>query len=428
MLRIASPSGWTLAQMLVWILQQVEIPPQEAERFCNELKPKTIEEALNALVEALFNAFYGAAEGMPMPPARVKCGDRYEDLVAFFPPLPSLGPGALDALRNEIRQFIRQQPDIQFNPTWGRWTWPVCVPAVQVAPTPTRLTESAVADEAKPVPSSEVGPEEPPNKPGSVDAPTPAGPAGINVGGDPAVAHAIAYALKRARRPSYREPVAELDAALDAALKSKSSPSAASASAVSAESPHTESEPVLPPTREAVVTPTSDAEGGPESLPSATRQTVAERASVANAESPADLPEVNAGGRPTDHDLFVAETVRRLKENVPRRQASFARALRKELIDHPGVYKDSKGEIASAETIQDHVRDVFRVAIEAERRLKAGEAIPSTVTAFAGELHTWLERQPNAYRSSKTDEVMSIDIIEELVRDRFNKFWDRVKK
>jgi hypothetical protein len=253
--------------MLVWILQQVEIPPQEAERFCNELKPKTIEEALNALVEALFNAIYGAAEGMPMAPAWVRCGDRFEDLTALFQPPPSLDSGALDALRNEIRQFIRQQPDVQFNPIWGKWVWPVCVPAVPVALTPTQPIESAVADEAEPIPGSEGRPEElqPPNKPSSVDAPTPAGLAGvINVGSvDPAIAHAIAHAIKRAKRPPYGDPVAALDAALDAALKPRSSPSAAPASTASAESPGTESEPVLPPTREAAVTSTSDAGGGP---------------------------------------------------------------------------------------------------------------------------------------------------------------------
>ena len=108
----------------------------------------------------------------------------------------------MDALKDELRQFIRQQPDIQFNPTWGRWTWPVCVSAAQAAPTPTRLSESAVADEAEPLPSSKVGSEEsqPPNKPDSVDAPMP-----VNVGHvDPTIAHALAHATKRAR-PAYTE-------------------------------------------------------------------------------------------------------------------------------------------------------------------------------------------------------------------------------
>jgi hypothetical protein len=133
-----SPRWWTLAQLLVWILQQVDLPPQDAEQFCNELNPKTIEMALNALVGALFNALYGAVEGLPVVAARVPCGPRYVDLTTLFQPPPSLESGALDALRDELRQFIRQQPDIQFNPTWGRWTWPVCVSAAQAAPAPTR--------------------------------------------------------------------------------------------------------------------------------------------------------------------------------------------------------------------------------------------------------------------------------------------------
>jgi hypothetical protein len=199
-----SPPWWTLARMLVWILLQVDLPPQDAAQFCSELNPKTIEVALNALVGALFNALYGAVEGMPIVAARIRRGSRYEDLADFFQSPPSLESGALDALRNELRQFIRQQPDIQFNPTWGRWTWPVRVSAAQTAPTSTRPSESAVADEAKPIPGSAVGPEEPQSlsKPDSGDASTPAvGPArSINVGYvDPAIAHALAHAIKRAR-------------------------------------------------------------------------------------------------------------------------------------------------------------------------------------------------------------------------------------
>src|SRR5262249_34696718 len=100
-----SPPWWTLAQMRVWILQQFELPPQDAEQYCNDLRPQTIEMALNALVGALFNALYGAAQGLPMDIARIPCGRGYKDLAAFFPQPPLLGPGALDALRNELRQF-----------------------------------------------------------------------------------------------------------------------------------------------------------------------------------------------------------------------------------------------------------------------------------------------------------------------------------
>jgi len=100
----------------------------------------------------------------------------------------------LDALRSDLRQFIRQ-PDVEFNPVWGKRTWPA-----RVAAALTRPTESA-----EPIPAAEPGPEksQPPNKPDLVDAPTPAGPAGIiNVGYDPAIVRALTYALKRAR-PAY---------------------------------------------------------------------------------------------------------------------------------------------------------------------------------------------------------------------------------
>jgi hypothetical protein len=187
--------------MLVWILQQVEMPPQDAEQFCND--PKIIEEALNALVGALFNVIYGAVKGLPVvAAARVLCGHRYEDLAAFFRPLPSPEPGAMYVLMHELRQFVRQQPDIQFNPTWGRWTWPVCVSATPAAPTPARPSESAVTNKAEPLPNSKIESEEsqPPNKPHSVDAPMP-----VNVGYvDPTIAHALAHATKRAR-PAYTE-------------------------------------------------------------------------------------------------------------------------------------------------------------------------------------------------------------------------------
>ena len=90
MLRTTSPSWWTRTQTLVWVFQRVTLLPQEAEQYCNELNPKTIEVALNALVGALFDALYGVVEGMPMDIARVPCGFGYKNLAAFFPPLPLL--------------------------------------------------------------------------------------------------------------------------------------------------------------------------------------------------------------------------------------------------------------------------------------------------------------------------------------------------
>jgi hypothetical protein len=205
-----SPPWWTLAQMLVWILQQVEIPPQDAAQYCDELTPKTIEKALDALTRALFNAICGAAvEGMPIVAARIRCGSRYEDLAAFFQPLSSQ-PNVLDALRYDLRQRIRQ-PDVEFNPVWGKRTWPARVPAVQAAPTPTQPTESAVADEATRA--------------------TPAAPARVGYV-DPAIAHALAHAIKRARPavpPPEDRPVAKSEAASAPPVEAAMPPESASA-------------------------------------------------------------------------------------------------------------------------------------------------------------------------------------------------------
>src|SRR5262249_44438799 len=162
-------------------------PPQDAEQYCDELTPKTIEEALDALTRALFNAICGAVEGMPTVAARIRCGPRCEDLAAFFQPLLSQ-PNALDALRYDLRQRIRQS-DVKCNRVGGKRTCPARVSAAFPRPT----------EAAEPIPAAEPGPEEsqPPNKPDLVDAPMPAGPARIiNVGYvDPAIAHALVHAI-----------------------------------------------------------------------------------------------------------------------------------------------------------------------------------------------------------------------------------------
>jgi hypothetical protein len=128
---------WSLAQTLIWIIRRIEIPPQDAEQFCNspELNPKIIEGALNALTRALFNAICGVVEGMPIVKARVLCGHRYVDLATLFQ-LPSpLESSALDALIYEIRQLIGQ-PGVEFNPIWGRTTWPASTSEAEAAPAP----------------------------------------------------------------------------------------------------------------------------------------------------------------------------------------------------------------------------------------------------------------------------------------------------
>jgi hypothetical protein len=82
---------------------------------------------------------------------------------------------------------------------------------------------------------------------------------------------------------------------------------------------------------------------------------------VTSAESPAASPEVNPGGRPTDRDRIQAEARRRLdvKENVPRNLAPFARQLRGWLEKQSNPERNSKGEVSSKDTIEEHVRDMF---------------------------------------------------------------------
>jgi hypothetical protein len=62
--------------------------------------------------------------------------------------------------------------------------------------------------------------------------------------------------------------------------------------------------------------------------------------------------------------------------------------------------------------------DRDRVMAEAERRLRAGTSLPSTLKAFAEQLHTWLEEQPDALRTRtrKGSEVMGADRIKKHVR------------
>ena len=48
--------------------------------------------------------------------------------------------------------------------------------------------------------------------------------------------------------------------------------------------------------------------------------------------------------------------------------------------------------------------DKEAIMAEAERRLAAGECIPSSLAAFARDLHLWLDRQRWAYRSNQWTE------------------------
>jgi hypothetical protein len=214
------------------------------------------------------------------------------------------------------------------------------------------------------------------------------------------------------------EPMAANPAQAIAEVQPVASPSATQpndpTAGIQAESPL----PVAQPVESAIADP-----GPAVSGPAAAEKPVP----VASVEVLTALQEPDPGGRPTDHDLLVAEAVRRLKETVPRHLSTLRRDMHKWLSEHPDAHKNSKGQIVSGETVEDHIRDVYRVAKEAERRLKAGGTIPSTLAWFVDELRTRLEGQPNAYRS-KTAEVLSAPMIEELVRDRFTEFWDQAKK
>jgi len=144
------------------------------------------------------------------------------------------------------------------------------------------------------------------------------------------------------------------------------------------------------PAPEAAATPPPNAEAGPEESPSAAQKTAAKPVPVASEELPGraeaesepvpptelshgepvpaaseELPGVlKPGGRPTDRDRIVEEARRRLsaegaKETVPRELASFARSLRRWLQQQPNPVL-TNGEVMSVDTIEEHVRGMFR--------------------------------------------------------------------
>jgi hypothetical protein len=140
-------SWWTLDQLVVYILQRVEIPLQDAKQFCNspELKPEIIDGALNALTNAVVHTIRGVVAGMPITAARILAGRRYVDLAALFQPSLSLETGAWDAVNYEVRQFISQS-GVEFNPIWARRMWPAPTQEVETknAPTATKNAPTAM--------------------------------------------------------------------------------------------------------------------------------------------------------------------------------------------------------------------------------------------------------------------------------------------
>jgi hypothetical protein len=81
---------------------------------------------------------------------------------------------------------------------------------------------------------------------------------------------------------------------------------------------------------------------------------------VTSAESPAAPPEPNLGGRPTDRDLLLEEADWRLRhERRPPSLAAFGRELRLWLDVHGEHRAKKTGEVMKAETIEDHIRDLW---------------------------------------------------------------------
>jgi hypothetical protein len=66
--------------------------------------------------------------------------------------------------------------------------------------------------------------------------------------------------------------------------------------------------------------------------------------------------------------------------------------------------------------------DKDTVATEALGRLAVGENIPSSLAAFARDLHSWLDKQPLAKRSVRGGKVLSAPSIEEHIRPLWRKY------
>jgi hypothetical protein len=62
------------------------------------------------------------------------------------------------------------------------------------------------------------------------------------------------------------------------------------------------------------------------------------------------------------------------------------------------------------------------ILAEAQRRLAVGESIPSSIAAFARDLHNWLSQQPWAYRRPRDRKVLAASSIEEHIRPLWRKY------
>jgi hypothetical protein len=62
------------------------------------------------------------------------------------------------------------------------------------------------------------------------------------------------------------------------------------------------------------------------------------------------------------------------------------------------------------------------ILAEAQRRLAVGESIPSSIAAFARDLHNWLSQQPWAYRRPMDRKVLAASSIEAHIRPLWRKY------
>jgi hypothetical protein len=66
--------------------------------------------------------------------------------------------------------------------------------------------------------------------------------------------------------------------------------------------------------------------------------------------------------------------------------------------------------------------DKETIIAEAQRRIVADESIPPTLSAFARELHFWLDGQPRVFQRNNTRKVLGPASIEEQIRPLWRKY------
>jgi hypothetical protein len=66
--------------------------------------------------------------------------------------------------------------------------------------------------------------------------------------------------------------------------------------------------------------------------------------------------------------------------------------------------------------------DKEAIVAEAQRRVAADESIPTTLSAFARDLHFWLDEQPQVLRRNNAGKVLGPASIEEHIRPLWRKY------